>query len=274
MGTACYSMVRGSVIRITRLDNRGGVLAGDRSSLVSRNVAKVTLNEVSDSRAELNEKDDRNKIRLYAPAQAQTVRFQADIDFTLTDPDAIELTTGQPVVLNANGDAVGWDAKTRVRTVPFALEVWSRLDDRSTGYQYGYTVFPYLRGGFLSGMTFGDGHISFGIKGARTMKGTRWGAGPYDLNVPAWDITSWDGQDWDGVGCVPNINGWDTAGWDTDSWGGSLPSDGPRPHTLRKNTMWSNFLVDSAPEPSCGATAIPGTSGFGGGGFGLTPFGS
>lgn len=241
-------MVRGSVMRITRLDNRGSVLEGERSSLVSRNAAKITLTEVNDARPELNESDDRGDLRLYSPAQAQTVRFQAAIDFTLADPDAIELTTGQAVTLNSAGDVVGWDFKTRVRSVPFALEVWSSLDSASvarTGYRYGYTLFPFLRGGTLNGMTFGNGAVTFGIQSARTIRGSRWGNGPYDINT---------GE----TGCaLPEGPGFGLGGFGLGPFGGDpVRDDHARPVEVSRNKMWTNLLVEAAPLPTCGAVAL------------------
>lgn len=47
---------------------------------------------------------------------------------------------------------------------------------------WGYTVFPYISGGYLSGFTFANAAISFRLTGARIQRGTRWAVGPHDLN--------------------------------------------------------------------------------------------
>jgi hypothetical protein len=104
----------------------------------------------------------------------------------------------------------GFDSVTRLSPVSFGLEVWSRLAGQvcgpsiSVGFDeggfdmggfggvgdvggnrdYGYTLFPHLRGGRLGGFTFSNGLVSFNIRGAQTRKAPRWNVGPYDLEGP------------------------------------------------------------------------------------------
>lgn len=47
--------------------------------------------------------------------------------------------------------------------------------------RWGYTVFPYLRGGYLSGFEFRNGLVSFNLRRAQTRRMPRWGVGPHDL---------------------------------------------------------------------------------------------
>lgn len=111
---------------------------------------------------------------------------------------------------DANGTVVGFDSGTTLRATSFALEVWSRLDNASAkprplgfdevgfddtpfdapapgtadcgdGRQWGYTLFPFLRGGRLSGFKFADGLVSFNLIGAQTRRNPGWGLGPHDL---------------------------------------------------------------------------------------------
>lgn len=103
----------------------------------------------------------------------------------------------------------GFDADTRRPPTSFALEVWSKLagnnacSDVPVGFdqgpfseipfgspyfggdsQYGYTLFPFLKGGRLSGTKFHNGLVSFSVLGAQTRRVSRWGVGPYDLEGP------------------------------------------------------------------------------------------
>jgi hypothetical protein len=94
--------------------------------------------------------------------------------------------------------------------VSFGLEVWSKLTGAACssssvvsgfdemGYgdgpfggaetqrKYGYTVFPHLRGGHLTGFQFDNGLVSFNIRGAQTRRAPQWNVGPYDLRGP-WE---------------------------------------------------------------------------------------
>lgn len=58
------------------------------------------------------------------------------------------------------------------------------------GPRWGYTVFPFLRGGVLSSPVFANGLVSFTLRGARTQRGSRWGTGPYDINGDGRGLTN------------------------------------------------------------------------------------
>jgi hypothetical protein len=205
--TQCYAMVRGSAIRVTGLDRRGSV-PSPVSLAVSRSVTRVTIDEVAEAASNemlRNEKDER---RLLLVRPSQTIRYKASIDFLRTDPGILSLVSGLPVVTNANGDVVGFDAQSKIPATAFALEVWTRLassgcSDAGAGAgfgegdfgdgpfggagavrQWGYTLFPFLKGGMLSGFTFANGLVSFTLTGAQTRRASRWGFGPYDLDGP------------------------------------------------------------------------------------------
>lgn len=110
---------------------------------------------------------------------------------------------------------VGFDAGTRLPVTSFALEVWSRLAGQacdtgeSDGFgeggfgeggfgegegsgerQYGWTLFPHLRGGRVTGFQFAGGLVSFNIVGAQTRRVSGWGVGPYDMDGPFERLTS------------------------------------------------------------------------------------
>lgn len=251
MATQCYAMVRGSVIRLTRLDSRGRVVEGERSTVTTNSVAKISINEVSDTRPGLLEKNEVEEIRIYSPDQNQTIYYTADIEFLRTDPDAIEIVTGQEAISdNALGFGLspfgetpfglgapvitGFDVSTHRPVSSFALEVWSRLEGGCDA-QYGYTLFPFLRGGRLSPVTFANGLINFSVRGSRTVRGSRWGFGPYTLRKPN---VGWD------------TSGWDMVGWDNESDDQRLLTSVPH------NRMWHTEIVDTAPSPTEGAVPL------------------
>lgn len=187
MATKCYAQVRGSALRVTKLTSVGSATDPIQYA-VSKSASRVVVNEVSEDnlnemvRSDVTARDER---RLFLSKPGNTVRYTTDVDFIRVDPGVLTLVSGVPLVLNAHGDVVGFDSKTKLRAVSFGLEVWTRLAGAectlSGEREWGYTALPFLRGGYLSGFEFANGLVSFNLRGAQTRKVSRWGVGPFDL---------------------------------------------------------------------------------------------
>jgi len=194
-------MVRGSAIRVTELGRRGQVLDSIRYA-TSKAVAKVTINEVTETAKNEILRNPEEEKRLRFVRSAQTIRYTAGIEFLRVDPGVLGLVAGVsqtskgaagfgegafgefPFGDGIEGTAIGFDSGTRLPTTAFALEVWSKLAGQRCvdgSPMWGYTLFPYLRGGRLGGFKFHNGRISFNLVGAQTRRASRWGVGPYDL---------------------------------------------------------------------------------------------
>lgn len=217
MSTECYAQVRGSAIRVTGLD-RCGDLPDEIQYAVSKSVVKVSIEEVADGGSDQMLRNDAGKRRLRLVRPEQTVKYVANIEFNRVDPGLLNLITGVPLVTadrvwgfgempfgvgpfggsyavgpGADGDVVGYDMKTRLVPRAFALEVWTRLQGRDCAGKWGYTVFPFLKGGRLSGFRYDrGGSVSFTVADASTLRGGSWGTGPYDIDSGPLAALDWD----------------------------------------------------------------------------------
>lgn len=183
-----YAQVRGSVIRVTRLDACGNPDPGASAVVVSKRISTVTIDEVSEEGTSIRERNFGDELCIVDDAYASVIGYTADIALCGVSPSLITLLTGQPVVLNALGEAVGFDATSSVDldSFGFALEVWSKIAggacDTEGNRQWGYTPFPFLKGGRLGGFSFENGAVQFTITGAQTREGNGWGVGPFDVD--------------------------------------------------------------------------------------------
>lgn len=179
-------MVRGEVIRVTALDSRGRpeIPGQPATYVVAKAVARININEVTEAGSNEVQRNDDNERRLLLITPEQTIRYKIDIDFLRVDPGVVNLVSGLPTVSNAMGDLVGFDANTRVKATSFALEVWTRLSMRCAdgSRQWGYTLFPFCKGGIMSGFSFDNSAVTFGLRGAATQRGNKWGVGPYAID--------------------------------------------------------------------------------------------
>lgn len=188
MTTTCYAQVRGSVIRVTRLDACGNPDPGASAVVVSKRISTVTIDEVTEDGTNIRERNFADELCIVDDAFTDVIGYTADIALCGVDPGLISLLTGQPTVANAAGDIVGFDATSDVDldSFGFALEVWSRIAgsacDSSGNRPWGYTVFPFLKGGRIGGFAYENGPVSFTISGAQTRDGNGWGVGPFDVD--------------------------------------------------------------------------------------------
>lgn len=227
MTTKCYAQVRGKVIRVTRLDSCGNPDPGASAVVVSKRVSTVTIDEVTDDGTNIRERNFGDELCVVDDAFTSIIGYTADIALCGVDPDLVSLLTGQPTVVNAAGEIVGFDATTGIDldSFGFAIEVWSRIAgaacDASGFRPWGYTVFPFLKGGRLGGFSFENGAVQFTISGAQTRDGNGWGVGPFDVDRDETDAPS------------------------------------PLISALGVNTHYRNILVTlDPPEASCGAFAL------------------
>lgn len=201
MATQCYAMVRGSVLRVTKL-NRFGDPSDPVQYAVSKSVTKVTINEVVEAGSnEFIRTDDGEDPRLHFVQNTEIIRYGADIEFIRCDPGILSLVTNVPLTLNAAGDVVGFDANTKLPVSSFSLEVWSKLAGQrcpENQRKWGYTLFPFLKGGIMTGFTFSNGLVNFTIERAKTQRNARWGSGPFEIEgagkrmyIPVSGNTNW-----------------------------------------------------------------------------------
>lgn len=210
MSTRCYALVRGSALRITALDKRGAVL-NPVAYATSKSVVSVRVDEVTESGSNESISTPEEERRLLLVTPTQLVRYSVSIEFLRVDPGVFSLASGVRQVTEVSGNlgfgigafgsmpfgdastgsdappqTRGFDVNTRDEPVSFALEIWSKLAGRrcdETGLpEWGYTLFPHIRGGVMGGMTFANGGVRFNITKARSRRLSRWGVGPYDLS--------------------------------------------------------------------------------------------
>lgn len=196
MSTKCYAQVRGSVIRATRLDACGNPDPGASAVAVSKRISTITIDEVTDEGTNIRDRNFGDELCVVDDSFTDIIGYTADTVLCGVDPDLISIFTNQPVVRNAAGDVVGFDATTDINLgdFGFSLEVWSRIAgsacDPSGHRLWGYTVFPFLKGGRLGGFSFENAAVQFTISGAQTRDGNGWGVGPFDVDRDENDLPS------------------------------------------------------------------------------------
>jgi hypothetical protein len=108
------------------------------------------------------------------------------IEFCQVNPQLLNFLTGNPIVLDYKGDAVGNRLSKKINcTGGFGLEVWTNLPQEACTAaglkQYGYFLAPCVSRGIVQEWTIENDALTMSVTG-RTRAGGGWGIGPYNVD--------------------------------------------------------------------------------------------
>lgn len=191
MATKRIALVRGRVMRLTRLDGCGRPVYGDESTVTTKGFASVSFTANIDEGTSIVVTNAAGENVINDVPIPRLSGYTLAIAFTDVDPDLFALATGQTKVLDAFGNVVGFNVDPAVDPGDsgFALEVWAgapsaKCSDVGQG-TFGYLLLPFLQGGVLGDFTVENGAVSFSLTNMTTKEGNAWGVGPYDVVVAA-----------------------------------------------------------------------------------------
>ena len=186
-----YSLVRGRAMRATRTNGCGNPTPGADSVVTSEGFISVGLTANTEAGETISVTNAAGKVCVQDEPTPKFVNYSVEINFCGVNPDLVGMLTGQPLVLDAQGEAVGFrmNSKIDVDLSGFALELWAGVAgqacDTTGATSYGYVLLPFIKGGTLGDFSIENGAVNFSVTGAKTKDGSGWGVGPYDVVLDA-----------------------------------------------------------------------------------------
>jgi hypothetical protein len=187
MANKCFSLVRGRVMRVTRLDGCGKTIPGATSSVVSDGFITVGLTAQTDEGTTISVTNAAGDVCILDEPCPTFTGYEIAIEFCGVNPTLYSLLTGQKAVVNTAGDSIGFRMNSAVDacSVGFALEVWSQVPtsvcEPGAGQNYGYFLVPFAKGGIIGDFTIGNDVVNFSLAGTKSKDGSAWGVGPYNV---------------------------------------------------------------------------------------------
>ena len=192
MATAqCFSLVRGSAMRVTALDGCGRPVLGPCSSITSEGFVSVAFTSNTDAGTAISVVNAAGKVCIADAACPTFVNYTVEITFCEVNPELLAMITGQNPVFDTQSDiAAGFRMNSDISPCDsgFALELWSKVPavacdpaDLAAQGSYGYLLLPFLQGGVLGDFTIENDAVSFVVSGAGTKTGSGWDRGPYNV---------------------------------------------------------------------------------------------
>lgn len=194
----CPSLVRGVVLRATRLDPCGRPMYGDCNQVVSKGFISVQMSPQTEEGESISVTNAAGETCVSEAPCTQISGIGTTIEFCAVDPDLVGIMnpTYTPV-LDWAGNTIGYDTPGRLTCDRgFALEVWTgvaRTDNACAGGggqgSWGYLLLPWVIGGAEGDLTVGNSALTFTFSG-RTKLGHGWRRGPYAVQAGEGDVPS------------------------------------------------------------------------------------
>lgn len=181
-----FPLVRGRTMRVSKVDGCCAPDYGDDNMIVTEGFVSVALTAQINEAEEITITNANGKTCVRDPGCPEFQGYTVELTFCEVSPCLFSLVTGQPAVLDAAGEVIGFrmNSKTSVCETGFALEVWMGVPGVAcTGDAgaFGYLLLPCLQGGVIGDFTIENAAITFTVSGAVTKDGNGWGVGPFDV---------------------------------------------------------------------------------------------
>lgn len=185
MPSICWASVRGEVARFTALNNCCAPVSNTCGTIVTDGFISVVLTQEIEAAQVITVKNARDQVCVYDPGCDSLLDLTAVITLCKVNPELVSLMTGQEVVLDFAGNAVGTRRSTDLACdLRFAMEIWTQVPNTACVgtpplKQYGYFLVPCLRSATITGDITIDGANAISLElTAKTTIPSLWGSGP------------------------------------------------------------------------------------------------
>jgi hypothetical protein len=186
MDQQCYPLLRGEVVRVTRLDGCGRVVDSACSTITTDGFIEIGLTSRITEGETVEVRKANGKTCIRDEGQSTWDGWDISITFCNVDPLLFTMMTGQHVVYDANGVPIGFSLRDNIdlKGQGVAIELWSNVagagascDDPNAEGAWGYSIFPFVQGGVLGDRTISNAEVTFTIQNMQTKAGSTWGVG-------------------------------------------------------------------------------------------------
>lgn len=191
-----FALVRGRRVRITKVDNCGNVVLGPANRVVSKGFVTMGFTPNNTTVEALTVTNANGEECVREEGSSKFSNHTVAGTFCKVMPELFSMITGMPAVYDAAGlEAIGirYNSQIEIDLSAWALELWSKVPQANCGPSglpsFGYALAPFIGSGTLSGITFENAAITFGIEAATTKDGNNWGAGPYNVELNDSGVT-------------------------------------------------------------------------------------
>lgn len=192
--TTCLPAIKACRARIVRVDACGVPVVGPKSVVSFKGFVSIARSPDYEEGEEFLQKNACGDLCINEKDCDRLKRINLDLQFCTIDPDIVEITTGNRLLLDGTGDAKGWATSEDVQCDGgFSLEVWQKVAgavcNTAGDPLWHYWAWPFVTNGTLGDMTFENGPFVFNVTAftKKIAQDDQWGTdnlGPFAV-LPA-----------------------------------------------------------------------------------------
>jgi hypothetical protein len=183
--SACVAPIKGTVMRVVRLDACGAPVSGSDGQVVSNGFVSIAPSPQYEDGEEFVQRNANGELCVNEKDADALKRIDLTIQLCNVDVEMVELMLGARLITDG-GDGIGFAIGEAPSTAKFGLEVWQQIAGGSCGggvEQFVHHVFPWVENGRLNDFTIEYGPTLYEI-GASTHKNPSYADGPFGLWTP------------------------------------------------------------------------------------------
>lgn len=213
MASTCWASVRGEVMRVTKLDGCCSPVNDTCAIVVTDGFISAVVTQEVEAAQAITVKNAADKVCVYDPGCDSLLDLTVVLTLCKVNPELIGIMTGQSVVLDYAGVAVGTRRSTDLACDRrFGLEIWTQVPNQACVggalplKNYGYFLLPCVRAATISGDITIDGANAISVElTAKTTIPSLWGSGPENGTSPLanFDVVPIDAANTPGHLLVP-----------------------------------------------------------------------
>jgi hypothetical protein len=186
----CATPFKLAAARFTLLNACGVPVNGASSSIsVTGNMIEVAETRTWEDQEEFYTKNGLGQFCTTAATPPILKYIDVTVTLCATDPQLVNFLTNNTLVTDDSTvpQVIGYrdDDLASFNMGGVAVEGWTLLSGKtacSTGFQYGYVLYPFGIQGQIQDQTFGNNTVNLVVK-FRTSDNSGWGVGPYNVNI-------------------------------------------------------------------------------------------
>lgn len=197
--STCVNYLQGLMLRATKLDACGALVAGATSTVTSKGFINVEI-EVDEEAGNAIAPTLADGSRCYYYLSNKNLNgIKINAEFCQVDPELFNLMTGAPLITDdaaPTPSSIGFTTDSAsYGTANFALEVWTNTKNTtcstsSNTRRWGYYLLPWLYQGTVGKPTIENDAVNFTLTDAMTHDGNQWGTGPYNIQYTSLGAAS------------------------------------------------------------------------------------